>query len=189
MVTNCSLCMSKWSRTTIIELINSTGRLTSSGLSNWFHLFTIVNINYTNSIVVKFFSINTNNTMFTSNNRWSSSLSMTGPTRQMFFIWMYVDCWRKTFLVNCRNFIMNFSFDDKQITNINRWTLTCRHRTLLFYIQLRHTDDDCQWLLLIEEGGERKRRDTCCITSISMMMIIIIIFLFVYRELDRRSVT
>ncbi len=181
MVTNCLLGMSEWSRTTIIELINSTGRLTSSGLSNWFHLFTIVNINYTNSIIVKIFSVNTtNNIMFTSNNR-RSSLSTAAPTRQMIFIWMYLDCWRKTFLANCRNSMMNSSFDDKQITNIDWWTLTCRRRTwLFFYIQLRHTDDVCQWLLLIEGGGKREEGgDTCCITSISMMMIVIINFLFV----------
>ena len=119
-------------RTTIIELINSTGRSTSSGLSNWFHLFTIVYISYTNSSVVKIFSINTNNTMFTSNNRWSS-LSTTVPIRQMFFIWIYLDCWRKTFLANCRHSMMNSSFDDKQIINIDWWTMTCRHRTLLFF--------------------------------------------------------
>jgi hypothetical protein len=162
MVTNCSPGMSEWSRTTIIELINSTGRLTSSGLYNWFHLFTIVNINYTNSIIVKIFSINTNNTMFTSNNRWSS-VSTTVPTRQMSFIWIYLDCWRKTFLANCRYSMMNLSFDDKQIANdVDWWTLTCRHRIvvlLFFYIQLRHADDDCQWLLLIEGGGEKESEE------------------------------
>jgi hypothetical protein len=98
--------------------------------------------------------------MFTSNNRWSS-LSTTVSTRQMSFIWLYLYCWRKTFLANCRYTMMNLSFDDKQIANhIDWWTLTCRQRIVLFffYIQLRHTDNDCQWLLLIEGGGERERR-------------------------------
>lgn len=159
MVTNCSFYMSEWSRTTIIELINSTGRLTSSGLSNWFHLFAIVNIYYINSIIVKIFSINTSRTSCLHPTIDGHHLSMTVTTRQMFFIWTYKDCWRKMFLVNCHNSMMNSLDDDKQITNINWWTLTYRHRTLLFFcIQLRHTDDDCQWLLLIEGGGERERK-------------------------------
>jgi hypothetical protein len=159
MVTNCLLGMSEWSRTTIIELINSTGRLTSSGLSNWFHLFTIVNINYTNSIIVKIFSVNTtNNIMFTSNDR-RSSLSTAAPTRQMIFIWMYLDCWRKTFLANCRNSMMNSSFDDKQITNIDWWTMTCRHRTLLFfffYIQITPYRQQLSMTII----DRRRRRET-----------------------------
>jgi hypothetical protein len=54
----------------------------------------------------------------------------------MFFIWMYLDCWRKTFLANCRNSMMNSSlFDDKQITNIQlmNYDMSSSNIVLLLY--------------------------------------------------------